>query len=865
MKKLSTLITLLAVLSSSLVAQFSLTSVGTPVTEDFSTYTAAGIQPVAGVGELSSNSFAFTGFSDGAVAFGGSNLTIPGDYARGIRYSTSPVVGGGLYAYIDSVSGDRKLWIQPTGADFTPGEVYMRIVNNTGAVLNDVQIAFDITVYNDSIPTGGNIPTRSQSLTLSYSTDSVNYNVIANDTTIGLGDGTYYTLPFSFTLNALNLANGQSMFLLLATNDYSGFGARDELGLDNLAFTALPPSTNATIFFASNSLSVAENVGTTSLALTQTFAAACSVDVMVSGGSATNPADFTFAQTLVFDGITPSANLNIDIIDDAIFEPTENASLMLMNATAGCQTSIVAAILEILDNEIGVSFVQAGGNTNEGAGTFTFDIEQSTAAPCSVEVALIGGSAINPADLVYTSPTLVVFDGITPLQSVSFSLVDDAIVEGLETADFELQNATGSCILGGITTFSANINDNDFPVYPIGLVSTTDASGVADSVNVTCRLVGTVYGVNYRAGIGGLQFVLNDGTGSIWLTAQNQDFGYTVNEGDSIGVQGTILQFNGSTQLVLDTLVVFPLAGTVSPATVISAPFTETQEADLLKINNCYMINPAQWTGNGTSFIIQVSNGVDTFLVRIDNDIDAFTMPAPTCATFNVTGLLNQYDNSNPFTTGYQLLPRSMNDIECIITPEVSIASASATVNENVGTVNVTISIANADANPTSVDATIGGTATYGSDYAIVPTPTSTTITFPAGSSAPITFAVNIIDDALFESTETITLTLSNPTNGATIGTANMTITITDNDPNAIADGMDVKAVNVFPNPGNATFMVKTDEKVSAIEVINFMGQTVLTSQTVNAPISAANLANGVYTVRVITAKGSWLTKWVKQ
>lgn len=865
MKKLSTFIALLAVLSSSVLAQFSLTTVGTPVTEDFSTYTAAGIQPVAGVGELSSNSFAFTGFSDGAVAFGGTNLTIPGDYARGIRYSTSPVVGGGLYAYVDSVSGDHKLWIQPTNADFTPGEIYMRIVNNTGAVLNDVQIAFDITVFNDSIPTGGNTPSRSQSLTLSYSTDSANYNVIANDTTLGAGDGTYYTIPYSFTLNALNLANGQSMFILLATNDYSGGGSRDELGLDNLSFTALPPSANATVFFASTMTSVAENVGTTSLSVSQTFAAPCSVDVMVTGGSATNPADFTFAQTLVFDGIATSANLDINIIDDAIFEPTENATLMLMNATAGCQTSIVGATLEIVDNEIGVSFVQTGGNTNEGAGTFSFDIEQSIAAPCSVEVVLIGGSATNPADLVFTSPTLVVFDGITPLQSVSFSLVDDAIVEGLETADFELQNATSGCVLGANSTFNASIDDNDFPVYPIGLISTTDTAGVADSVNVTCRLVGTVYGVNYRAGIGGLQFVLNDGTGSIWVTAQNQNFGYTVNEGDSIGVQGTILQFNGSTQLVLDTLVVFPLAGTVLPATVVAAPFTEAQEADLLKVNNCYMINPAQWTGTGTSFVIQVSNGVDTFLVRIDNDIDAFQMPAPTCATFNVTGLLNQYDNSNPFTSAYQLLPRSMNDIECIITPEVSITTASATVNENIGTVTVTISIANADANPTSVDATIGGTATYGTDYAIVPTPTSTTITFPGGSSAPITFDVNIIDDALFESTETVTLTLSNPTNGATIGTANMTLTITDNDPNAIADGMDVKAVNVFPNPGNATFTVKTDEKISTIEVINYMGQTVLTSQTVNAPISAANLASGVYTVRVMTAKGSWLTKWVKQ
>ena len=868
MKKLSTFLAFLAVLSFTVTAQFSLTTVGTPVTEDFNTYTSAGIQPVAGAGELSSNSFAFSGFSDGNVAFGGTNLTAPGDYARGFRYSTTPVATGGLYAYTDTVAGDNKMWIQPTNGDFTPGQVYIRIVNNTGAVLNDVQIALELTVFNDSIHTGGGaglVPTRSQNIALAYSTDSLNYNVVVSDTTPGYGDGVYYTIPLAYTLNGLGLANGQAMFLLFATDDHSGLGSRDELGLDNLSFTALPPSANATITFGTALTSVAENVGTTMLPLNQTFAAACSVDVMVSGGTANNPADFTFAQTLIFDGVTPSAMLDISIIDDVLAEATEDATLMLMNATAGCQTSLGTSTLEILDNEIGLAFAQAAGTTNEGAGTVTFDIVQSTAAACSVEVALVGGTAISPSDFTFTSPTMVVFDGITPMQSVSVTIVDDAIVESPETAIFILQNATGTCVIGTPDTLTATIDDNDFPLYPIGLVTTQNATGSPDSLGVTCRLTGTVYGVNYRAGLNGLQFTMRDATGSIWALSQpNINFGYVVNEGDSVVVQGTIVQAGGSTQIALDTVILLPTAGTVLPPMVVTS-FVEANEADLIKINNFYLVDAAQWTNGPNSFPVQVTNGTDTLVIRIDNDIDAFSMPAPTCATFNVTGLLNQYDNSSPYTTGYQLLPRMMTDIECIITPTVDIATASATVNENVGTITVTLTITNADANPTTVTAAIGGTATYGSDYAIVPTPAGTTVTFPGGSSAPISFAVNVIDDILFEPSETMTLDLSNPTNGATIGTSNLTVTITDNDPNAIAEGIDVKAVKVFPNPGNATFMVKTDEQVSAIEVINAMGQVALTSTVANAPISAANLASGVYTIRVTTTKGLWLTKWVKQ
>ena len=76
MKNLSTFLVLFAIMSTTLMAQFSLTTVGTAVTEDFNTYTSAGIQPVAGLGELSSNSFAFTGFSTEILAIVGASVCV---------------------------------------------------------------------------------------------------------------------------------------------------------------------------------------------------------------------------------------------------------------------------------------------------------------------------------------------------------------------------------------------------------------------------------------------------------------------------------------------------------------------------------------------------------------------------------------------------------------------------------------------------------------------------------------------------------------------------------------------------------------------------------------------------------------------
>ncbi|HMQ49554.1 MAG TPA: Ig-like domain-containing protein [Saprospiraceae bacterium] len=202
-----------------------------------------------------------------------------------------------------------------------------------------------------------------------------------------------------------------------------------------------------------------------------------------------------------------------------------------------------------------------------------------------------------------------------------------------------------------------------YPVYDIGLVNTENAAGVADSIGTSCELHGIVYGVNLRPS--GLQFTIIDGSGDgIGVFSNSGNFNYTVNEGDEIAVRGIIEQFNGLTQVALDTAwLVSQNNSLLSPSLITS--LSETTESNLVKMENVTLVDPTQWTGMGSGFNVDVTDGTNTITVRIDNDVELYSMPAPN-GVFHVTGIGGQFDSSEPFDEGYQLLPRYMEDIDIV-------------------------------------------------------------------------------------------------------------------------------------------------------------------------------------------------------
>lgn len=205
-----------------------------------------------------------------------------------------------------------------------------------------------------------------------------------------------------------------------------------------------------------------------------------------------------------------------------------------------------------------------------------------------------------------------------------------------------------------------------YPQHDIATVTSVNALGEPDSLNTTCELHGVIYGNDFQGG-NSIQFYLIDNTGGI-SAFSNNNFGYTVKEGDAVVVRGLITQFSGLTQISIDTLWLVSSNNTLKAPKIVTILSEET-ESEFIKLNKLTFKNKLQWTtGVGTGFNVDLLDGAGNAIsMRIDNDIDLFNKPVPNFTWFNLTGIGSQFDNTSPYTSGYQILPRYATDIEGLV------------------------------------------------------------------------------------------------------------------------------------------------------------------------------------------------------
>ncbi len=549
------------------------------------------------------------------------------------------------------------------------------------------------------------------------------------------------------------------------------------------------------------------------------------VDFLVDSGSATSGVDYTYTSSnqayltsrdgfgnITFAASANTVTLTINPTADSNFETDEAVSLFLYSdssydytvGTTGAVTGI------ILNDDVAKRGTLALSNSQ-------FSINENGIPITAVNVIRTGGSdgnvsaTINLTDGTATAPgdynnTPIVLDfanGETSI-TVTVPIVNDAIAESNETINLTLANPQGGATLGTQTTAVLTIIDNDQPKpgtlafsqssftvnedgTPVAVVTVTRTGGSDGAVSATVNLTnGSAIAPNdYNNTPITVSFAEGETSKTVTIPITNDalvEGNETINLSLTNPTGGAILGTQqNATLVIVDNDVQLAFANTtfsvnedgnpVNQVTVLRSGLTSTAVSVLIELSDGTATATSDYTN--TPITVNFAAGETSKTVTIPLVNDSGNEPTE---TVNLT-LTNPTGGATLGTQKTAILNIVDNDA---VPGVIQFSNASYSINEN-GTPVAAVTLTRTGGSDGAVSTTVNltnGTASAGSDYNNSPI----TVNFANGETSK-TVTIPIIDDSILESNETINLSLSNPTNGATIGTQNSAIVnIIDND-----------------------------------------------------------------------------------
>jgi hypothetical protein len=187
-----------------------------------------------------------------------------------------------------------------------------------------------------------------------------------------------------------------------------------------------------------------------------------------------------------------------------------------------------------------------------------------------------------------------------------------------------------------------------------------DSDGLSPLLGDTVVLRGIVTATD----VFGSAIYLQDATGGI--VAYDNAFAGSVELGDDVSFVGTVVHYNGLCEITPATLLqVYSSGNEVEPNLLTCSDIAnqgaggEPYEATLVRLNGLMVEGSGNWAGNSN---YTISDGSNTTTVRVTSGCELVGTPIPG-GSFDMIGVVGQYDYSVPHFSGYQLLPRYASDL----------------------------------------------------------------------------------------------------------------------------------------------------------------------------------------------------------
>ncbi len=481
----------------------------------------------------------------------------------------------------------------------------------------------------------------------------------------------------------------------------------------------------------------------------------------------------------------------------------------------------------------GLQFSSIHYNIDESAAEATVTVTRtgSGSGAVSVSYSSTNGTAIAGSDYTAVAGTLQWADGDSSDKSFTIQILPDTDVEGGETVNLILTDpvdiALGAPQLATLTIIddetpgtlqftaaTSSVNENDLAGTATVVVSRSGGNNGIVTVDYISSNGTAVAGVDYTASSGTLSwadgetadksFLVTisdnsdlDGDKTLTLSLESPTGMATLGTQDETvltivddEVAGS-LQFSQESYPVMESVgnvlvTVTRLGGTTG---AVSVEYFTLDDTALEGIDYSETTGVLSWADGDSS--------TKTFLVPIVDDSVIEGEEKITLTLHNQTGsaTLGVYNVANINIS---------DDDDPAAQDTLQFSTATYTVSENGSTATITVTRTDSNAQDVSVQyTTANGTAVSGSDYTV----TSGTLDWPAYDSNNKTFSVPILDDAVDEGNETLTLSLSSPTGSAVVGSINTaSLTILDDDVAPTEHGsieFDVPVYSAWENDGS--------------------------------------------------------------